>query len=55
MSNGAMILTDIYRKHMYAAQDKDEGRRARLFRLIEDFEWAYPEVKAEVDALYPKS
>lgn len=47
MSRGALIILDLSRRHMYAARDDDETTRARRFRLLREFEWAYPEAAAE--------
>jgi len=54
MSPEASIILDLTRRHMYAARDKKEDERARLFRLLDEFEWAYPDAIAEVEVLYPK-
>jgi len=53
MTPTAMLILDVTRRHMHAFQDKDEETRARLFRLLGDLEWAYPEALAEVVELYP--
>lgn len=53
MSPATAVLLGIYRRHLKAAQAKDNPLRERLYRLIEDYEWAFPEAKAEVDAIYP--
>lgn len=48
-SNKANLLLDLYRRHMQALHDGQRDERKRLFRLIEDFEWAYPDAKTELD------
>lgn len=53
MSREALIILDLSRRHMYAAKDGDEELRKRLFRLLDDFEWAYPDAAAEVRVVYP--
>ena len=53
MSAGAQLLLDLYRRHMYAMKDGEDDQRKRLFRLINDFEWAFPAIKAEVNDAYP--
>jgi len=53
MSPEASIILDLTRRHMYATAAMHEAKRARLFRLLDDFEWAYPDARAEVEALYP--
>lgn len=53
MTREALVILDLSRRHMYAARDGDEEMRARLFRLMDDLEWAYPEAMAEVNAMYP--
>lgn len=53
MSREALIILDLSRRHMYAAREGDEERRVRLFCLLDEFEWAYPEAAAEVGAMYP--
>ena len=55
MTDGAGLLMELYRRHMYAARSKKTQTRARLFNLIEEFEWAFPEIKAEIDKLYPQA
>lgn len=53
MTPEAKIILDLSHRHMRAAKDGDEESRARLFRLLDEFEWAYPEAMAEVKAMYP--
>lgn len=53
MSETAMLILEIYRRHMRAAQAGDEALRARLFALVEELEWAFPEAAKEVDERYP--
>ena len=54
MTEGASLLMELYRLHMYAARDLDKTKRERLYKLIEDFEWAFPQFKKEIDAIYPQ-
>lgn len=53
MSEAAMLLLELYRRHMYALRDGDTAKRKRLFDLIEDFEWAFPAAAKEVADRYP--
>lgn len=53
MTPAAKIILDLTHHHWCAAKDGEEEKRARLFRLLEDFEWAYPEAMTEVKAMYP--
>jgi hypothetical protein len=53
MSKHAEILLAIYCKHVNAARDGDRERRERMFRLLEDFEWAYPDARDEVKTMFP--
>lgn len=53
MSEGAAMLLELYRRHMYAVRDGDHKLRKRLFALIDEFEWAFPSIKAELNTLYP--
>ena len=54
MTDGAGLLMELYRRHMYAARGRKTEEQKRLFDLIAEFEWAFPEIKAEIDALYPQ-
>lgn len=53
-ANGVNLLLHLYRQHMYAARDKREVDRHRLFALIDEFRWAFPDIAADVDRLYPE-
>lgn len=54
MSREALILLELYRRHMYAMRDDKLDERTRLFHLIDDFEWAFPNAKLEVEKAYPQ-
>lgn len=53
MTPEALIILDLSRRHMNAMKDGDEKKRMRLFQLLTDFEWAYPDAVVEVNAVYP--
>lgn len=53
LSRQANVLLDLMMMHQDAALAKDEARRTRLLLLINEFEWAFPDSSAEVDAAYP--
>lgn len=51
-SPSTLILLDLYRLHMRACQNANEEDRLRLFKMVDDISWAYPEAAKEVDSLY---
>lgn len=53
MGKEAMMLLDLYRRHLRAMRNHDEELRERLFLLIAEFEWAFPEAAEEVNKAYP--
>ena len=54
MTEGASLLLELYRRHMYACRSGKTKERERLFNLIAEFEWAFPENKKEVYLMYPQ-
>ena len=53
MTDGASLLMELYRRGEWAMRDASCAQdRERLFNLIAEFEWAFPEIKQEVDAIY---
>lgn len=52
LSRESLITLDLLSRHHKAARAKDEETRAKLFELLELFEWAYPNAAAEVRATY---
>jgi len=54
MSREALVILELSRRHMCAMKEEDETTRARLFQMLDDFEWAFPNAKAEVEAMYPQ-
>ena len=46
-SHAAQTLGNLLHKHMEAGRIGDESRRSRLFLLILELEWAYPEAAEE--------
>lgn len=53
MSMEALIILELYRRHMKAAQKDDEKLRARYLNLIKEMEWAFPEALQEIEEMYP--
>lgn len=37
------VYIDLLVKHLALARDKDEEGRKRVFELIDDLEWVYPD------------
>ena len=48
MSREARVIMNLMVRHRRAAMAGSEDTRSRLLRLIEEFEWAYPDAAAEV-------
>ena len=40
-------LRHLYWLHLDAARKEDEPRRERLFKLVDEFEWACPDIAAK--------
>ena len=54
MTEGASLLMELYQRHMYAVRGRKTQEQKRLFNLIGEFEWAFPDIKKEIDQLYPQ-
>ncbi len=46
-SGECLVLRQLYLLHHQAARKGDDARRERLFKMVDDFEWAFPDAAAE--------
>ena len=53
LSAGSHLLLELFSRHHQAARDNNEHLRARYFDIIEDFEWAFPDIAKEVHDTFP--
>ena len=53
MNDEATVLMRIYHLHLRASRAGKKADRERLFKMVDDFEWAFPDAAKEIREMYP--